>query len=87
MLLKDSPNIQEIREKYDQLWGKFQDVNELKVRKAIEKASFEILPIKEKFSVATRPFRTHLIWLIPLCVIIFMILIYILFVWVALIVE
>ncbi|MBE9917413.1 hypothetical protein G8C92_25685 [Paenibacillus donghaensis] len=89
-LLKDSSNKEIIREKYEELWNDLLIQDENKAIQVLEKLNYELLPIHQKlarpfrthftFEKALTPFKTHLTWIIPLTIIIFFVLAYVIFI-------
>lgn len=86
-LLKNSPDKEEIKDRYDQLWTRFLELEDEKVEKILEKAEYELMPTKGKLAYSLRPFKTHLIWIIPVSIISLFLILYFLFLWVSLLVE
>ncbi|MDN4090966.1 hypothetical protein [Paenibacillus polymyxa] len=82
--LEDSSKKEEIRERYEQLWEELLVRDEEEAEKVLEKLEYRFLPTSQKI---IRPFKTHLTWIIPLGVIIFFVLAYVLFIYIALWVE
>ncbi|WP_019914212.1 hypothetical protein [Paenibacillus sp. HW567] len=87
VLLKNSTNKEQLKEQYDQLWNDLLETDEYKVENIMKKANNELLTKRERWGPILKPFRTHLMWIIPLCALVVAILLYVIFIWVALIVE
>lgn len=87
VLLKDSPNKKIIRKQYDQLWIDFLNTDEDKVKKIIKNSNNKLRTKSEQLKTLLQPFNTHLTWIIPLCALVVAVLLYIIFIWVALLVE
>ncbi|MHA6533248.1 hypothetical protein [Paenibacillus sp. BAC0078] len=85
--LKESSNKEMIQNQYEQLWIEFLNSDENKVEKILKRAQRELLPTKEKWLQRLKPFKTHLLWIVPLSALIVAILLYVIFIWVALLVE
>lgn len=85
--LKDSPNKELIRRQYDQLWLQFEHASERKVQRILDQADKQLLSKKSRFSRALDPFKTHLTWILPLCVVLFFFLLYVGIIWLLLIFE
>ncbi|MBB3127069.1 hypothetical protein FHS19_001723 [Paenibacillus rhizosphaerae] len=86
-LLKNSPELEEIKEQYHQLWNSFLEREDEQVRGILTRAEFELMSEKGKLLHALRPFKTHLLWIIPISVIVVILVLYFLFLWVSLLVE
>ncbi|MCG7410867.1 hypothetical protein MH117_26125 [Paenibacillus sp. ACRRX] len=86
-LLKDSSTLDEYKASYAQLWDELQHVEEEKFEKIIENMRYELLPTNKKLLHILQPFKTHLLWLIPLSVIGVLTMAYVLFIWISLLVE
>jgi hypothetical protein len=86
-LLKDSSNWTAYKERYEQVWLELQDCDEEKTVKLLDRMDYEMLSVNQKMRYKLRPFNTKLLWIIPVCVVSSMSLLYVLVVWVALIIE
>ncbi|AZS15642.1 hypothetical protein [Paenibacillus lutimineralis] len=86
-LLKESSNWTAYKERYDQVWLELQGCDEEKASKLLDRMDYEVLSVNQKIRHRLRPLNTKLLWIIPVCVISSMSLLYLLVVWVALIVE
>ncbi|MEQ7051338.1 hypothetical protein [Paenibacillus alvei] len=87
VLLKDSLNLEELRASYQQLWDELQDVDDERVEEIIENVRYELMPLNRRIIYKLHMIKSHLLWIIPLSVIGVTILGYVLFVWIALLVE
>ncbi|MFC3746078.1 hypothetical protein [Paenibacillus sp. GCM10012306] len=87
ILLKQSPDKDKVQEQYNQLWESLLNIDEKQAAKIIKKANKGILPTKERLKIIAQPLKTHLIWIIPLSALAAAILLYVIFIWVALLVE
>lgn len=96
VLLKDSSTKEVIREQYEQLWSELLIRDEEKAELILKKLEYELLPTREKilrpfknltWKKILSPFKTHLTWIIPLSVITFFVLAYVLFIYVSLWIE
>ncbi|WP_342415944.1 hypothetical protein NST83_24170 [Paenibacillus sp. FSL R10-2782] len=96
VLLKDSSTKEVIREQYEELWSELLIRDEKKAEHVLKKLEYELLPTRQKilspfknliWEKILAPFKTHLTWIIPLSVITFFVLAYVIFIWVALWVE
>ncbi|NUU61993.1 hypothetical protein [Paenibacillus agri] len=87
VLLKQSPDKDKVQEQYNQLWDNLLNINEQKATKIIKKANKGVLSKRERLKIIARPLKTHLIWIIPLSALAVAILLYVIFIWVALLVE
>ncbi|WP_019908613.1 hypothetical protein [Paenibacillus sp. HW567] len=85
--LKESSNKEILQTQYEQLWIEFLNSDENKVERILNRAQRELLPTKEKWLQRLKPFQTHLLWIVPLSALIVAILLYVIFIWVALLVE
>ncbi|GGF71341.1 hypothetical protein GCM10010912_15610 [Paenibacillus albidus] len=86
-LLKDSSNLDQAKTKHEQLWADFLNTDEETVDRILDKARVGLLPMPEKLRSRLRPFRTPLLWLIPLGALATAVLLYVVFIWAALWVE
>ncbi|MFF2014550.1 hypothetical protein [Paenibacillus sp. NPDC058177] len=87
VLLKQSPDKEKVKEQYNQLWESLLNIDEKHATKIINKANEGVLPKKERLKIIAHPLKTHLIWIVPLSALAVAILIYVIFIWVALFVE
>ncbi|CAM4421618.1 hypothetical protein U9M73_08410 [Paenibacillus phoenicis] len=92
MLLKDSSAKEETRARYEYIWNhQLLTIDEEKVGKVLDKLEYELLPFRQKllkrWDKVLDLFKSKFIWIIPLIVIITLILFYVLFVFVALLVD
>ncbi len=87
VILKDSTNKDSIKEQYDQLWKEFLNTDEHKVENIIKIANNQLLTKRDQWIRVLKPFKTHLTWIIPLSTVATAILLYVIFIWVALLVE
>lgn len=87
VLLKDSTNKEKLSEQYEQLWNELLNTDEYKVERIIKKANNELKTRREHWEALLNPFKTHLTWIIPLSALGVAILIYVIFIWIALLVE
>ncbi|MBE0336120.1 hypothetical protein E0698_06385 [Paenibacillus sp. 23TSA30-6] len=96
VLLKDSSTKEVIREQYEQLWSELLIRDEEEAELILKKIEYELLPTREKilrpfknltWEKTLSPFKTHLTWIIPLSVISFLLLAYVLFIYISLWIE
>lgn len=85
--LKDSPKLDMYRVQYQQLWDQLQNEDEDKVEELLYHINKRLLPAHRRFMAQLRPFKTHSLWIVPLSVLVTLSLLYVGFVWVALLVE
>lgn len=86
-LLKDSPKLDSYRARYQQLWDQLQYEDEAKAEQLLLHMNDRLLPAHRRFLAKLKPFKTHSLWIIPLSVLVTLTLLYVGFVWVALLVE
>jgi hypothetical protein len=77
ILLKESSKKELLRDQYEQLWSELLISDEEKAEEILKKLKYELLPFRKKILI---PFKTHLTWIIPFCVIAFFVLAYVLFI-------
>lgn len=87
MLLKDSPDQKRIEEQYKDLWKNALHSDVESVEKMLYRANLSLMPKRVQWIERLAPFRTHLTWIIPLSVLSTITLLYVAFVWIALLVE
>ncbi|MET3211097.1 UNVERIFIED_CONTAM: hypothetical protein ABIC26_004061 [Paenibacillus sp. PvR008] len=91
VLLKDSSNKEEIRERYEQIWNELLVRDEEKAEVVLKKLEYELLPTHQKILRPLKkilsPFKTRLIWIILFSVIAFYLVAYVLFIYISLWVE
>ncbi|AIQ60090.1 hypothetical protein [Paenibacillus borealis] len=85
--LKDSTNKDSIKEQYDQLWNEFLNTEENKVKIILRNANNGLLTKRKQLLLLLNPFKTHLTWIILLAALGTAILLYVIFICVALLVE
>lgn len=85
--VQDSPDFDEIRAEYDQLWTDMQHVNAKKAARILERSRRAVLPTSQRLTERLKPFRTHLLWAIPLGTVAAVSASYVAFIFVALWVE
>lgn len=87
VLLKDSSNQEDYRARYENSWRKLQDIDEAETLKILDFIDYRTLSRKQKIMYKLQPFKTHLLWIIPLSVITVVVLLYAIIVLTALLVE
>lgn len=85
--LKDSEDLEIIKNQYDRCWDRLLETDEEKALKIIEHLKFKLLSPGQKVLYCLKPFRTHLTWAIPLTILVVTVLMYAGIVWIALWVE
>ncbi|MGF7048847.1 hypothetical protein J2T13_003355 [Paenibacillus sp. DS2015] len=89
-LLKESSKKELLRDQYEQLWSELLTSDEEKAEKILKELNYDLLPSRKKkihrfktprtLKNTLLPFKTHLTWIIPLCVIALYVLAYVLFI-------
>ncbi|WP_037283913.1 hypothetical protein [Saccharibacillus sacchari] len=85
--VQDSPGLDEIRAEYDQLWTDLQHANAKKAARILKRSRRALLPSGQRLAERLQPFRSRLLWAIPLGTAAAVSASYVAFIWVALWVE
>ena len=72
------------KEQYDLLWSRIVEKDETERQAIIEKMNFLLLPRHQKINFHLKKFKTPLLWIVPLCSISIVLLLYVVFILAAL---
>lgn len=86
-LLRDSSQAANHQARYEQIWNQLQLSDEKKADKILTLMEYKLLPRRLKIRYKLQSLQTHWIWIIPVSVLLTLSLLYVLFLWAALIVE